>query len=111
MLGRMAPRWRKVLRDLSGSKARTALVVLSIAVGVFAVGTITTTRLILNQDLGGAYRASNPQAAALFTDKPFGEDVPSIARRVDGVADAEAVNQATLRVKVGANEWRALRLT
>ncbi len=34
------PRWRKVLRDLWSNKTRTLLVVLSIAVGVFAVGTI-----------------------------------------------------------------------
>ena len=35
-----SPRWRKVLRDLWGNRRRTLLVVLSIAVGVFAVGTV-----------------------------------------------------------------------
>ena len=40
------PRWSKVLSDLWGDKTRTALVVASIAVGVFAIGTIITTFVI-----------------------------------------------------------------
>ena len=32
--------WHKVWRDLAHNKARTALVVLSIAVGVFALGVV-----------------------------------------------------------------------
>ncbi|MEJ2557520.1 MAG: hypothetical protein P8186_15085 [Anaerolineae bacterium] len=38
----ISPRWRKVLRDLWHNKARTVIVVLSIAVGVFAVGMIVS---------------------------------------------------------------------
>ncbi len=48
-------RWRKVLRDVWSSKLRTVLVVLSIAVGVFAVGTIATSRIILERDLNVDY--------------------------------------------------------
>ena len=33
----MRPRWRKVISDLIDNKVRTLLVVLSIAVGVFAI--------------------------------------------------------------------------
>jgi len=36
----LAPRWRKVLRDLRSSPLRTVLATLAIAVGVFAVGVI-----------------------------------------------------------------------
>jgi len=36
----MQPRWRKTLSDLWDNKVRTALVVISIAVGVFSVGMI-----------------------------------------------------------------------
>ena len=36
----LRPRWRKVFRDLWLNKNRTVVVVLSIAVGVFAIGTI-----------------------------------------------------------------------
>ncbi len=40
------PRWAKVLADLTENKTRTLLVVLSIAVGVFAVGMVTDTYLV-----------------------------------------------------------------
>ena len=33
-------RWRKIFRDLGGNKTRTILVVLSIAIGVFAIGAV-----------------------------------------------------------------------
>lgn len=36
----MKPRWRKVLHDLVDNRARTLLVVFSIAVGVFSIGVI-----------------------------------------------------------------------
>lgn len=49
----LSPRWRKVLRDLWSNKTRTALVVLSIAIGVFAIGMITGARVIMNRDLLG----------------------------------------------------------
>ena len=43
----MRPRWRKVLKDLWTNYERTALVVLSITIGVFAVGVITGLYVII----------------------------------------------------------------
>ena len=54
------PRWSKVLADLWDNKTRTLLVVLSIAVGVFAVGTIVNAFNILNTDIDASYAAVNP---------------------------------------------------
>jgi putative ABC transport system permease protein len=107
----ISPRWRKVLRDLSSNRARTALVVLSIAVGVFAVGTVTSTRTILAHDLRLAYGATNPASATLVTSVPFDDDLVRTARHVDGVADAEGVRRANVRVKTGPTEWKTLQLT
>ena len=45
----LSPRWRKVLRDLWGNRARTMLVVLSIAVGVFAVGMIAGSQVLFSR--------------------------------------------------------------
>ena len=64
------PRWPKVIRDLWGAKARTVLVVLSIAVGVFALGAIASARVILTRDLSEGYRAVNPSNAMILTE-PF----------------------------------------
>jgi putative ABC transport system permease protein len=46
----MGPRWRKVLSDIWGNKTRTILVVLSIAIGVFAVGAVAHMNLIVGRD-------------------------------------------------------------
>ena len=107
----LPPRWRKVLRDLRRNVTRTVLVVLSIAVGVFAVGTIVSTRTVLSHDLSTGYLASQPASAMLFLNQPFGEDVVRLVRRVDGVAWADGVRETTVRVQVGPNEWKQLRLT
>jgi putative ABC transport system permease protein len=64
----LSPRWRKVLRDLWSNKTPTILVVLSIAVGVFAVGMITGSRVILRHDMSAAYVASRPYNATLYTE-------------------------------------------
>ena len=106
-----SPRWRKVLRDLAGSKARTALVVLSIAVGVFAVGAITSTQLLFSSRLSEAYAAIAPASARLFLNQPFGAELAESAARVEGVAAAEGVRGVTVRVKTGPDQWRALHLT
>ena len=43
----LAPRWHKVVRDLTGHRLKTVLVVLSIAVGIFAVGVVMGGRGVL----------------------------------------------------------------
>ncbi len=54
------PRWRKVFHDLIGSFSRTALVVLSIAVGVFSIGVIVGAYVIISHDMSASYAANNP---------------------------------------------------
>ena len=85
----MSPRWRKVARDLWGNKTRTALVVLSVAVGVFAVGMITASRVILTRGLADDYAASRPSSATIYTNDPFDDDLVDAARQTRGVEEAE----------------------
>jgi putative ABC transport system permease protein len=56
----MRPRWRKVIHDLIDNKSRTLLVVLSIAVGVFSIGVIAGTFMIISNDMSKGYAANNP---------------------------------------------------
>ncbi|MEJ2746439.1 MAG: FtsX-like permease family protein [Anaerolineae bacterium] len=84
----LKPRWKKVLRDLWGNKVRTILVVLSIAIGVFAIGMIVGTQTLLREDLAVAWKATNPASATLYTD-PFDADFLHTVKRLDGVATAE----------------------
>ncbi len=76
----LKPRWRKVLADLWENKSRTILVVLSIAIGVFAVGMIAGAYVIISQDLDLSYAAANPANIEIIT-RPFDEEyVNSVAR-------------------------------
>ena len=63
-----SPRWRKVIRDLWGNKVRTLLVVLSIAVGVFAVGMITGTQETAVAALDASWNSTSPATITLYTD-------------------------------------------
>jgi putative ABC transport system permease protein len=105
----LSPRWRKVLRDLWGNKTRTMLVVLSIAVGVFAVGMIVSTQIMLSNDLSVSYAATDPASAELFP-AAFDEELVQVVRRMDGVREAEGRRSVSVRLKVGPDEWRTLNL-
>ena len=66
--GRLAPRWRKVLRDVWQHKPRTLLVVLAIAIGILGAGAVLDTWLLLRSATRSEYQASNPAAATLRID-------------------------------------------
>ena len=51
--------FRKIFRDLWRSKGRTALAVLSIFIGVFAVGAISGMSELLPARMIGSYRETN----------------------------------------------------
>lgn len=103
-------RWRKVLRDLGVARTRTVLVVLSIAVGVFAVGTIAGSNALLQAGLRAQYLASKPASATLSTTG-FGSDIVDAVRGMPGIADAEARRSVTVRLRTGPQTYRELQLT
>src|SRR3712207_7947358 len=78
----LRPRWRKVLRDLWSNKSRTALVVLSIAVGVFAIGMVLGSRVILLRDLSATWMSVNPASATLSTEA-FDDDLDRKSTRLN----------------------------
>ena len=71
----LAPRWRKVLRDLWSNKTRTILVLLSISVGVSAIGMVMGSQIMVDQNLPAAYAAVNPSNAVMFSLDTFGDDM------------------------------------
>ncbi len=68
-------RWRKILKDIWGNKTRSLLVVLSIAVGVAAIGMIRTAQEVIQHDLYGPFRATNPASAELYITPLFDQDI------------------------------------
>ncbi len=91
-------RWRKVWRDLLEHRVRSLLVVLSIAVGVMAVGTIAGANALLERNLEDGYAATKPSSASLFTTVPFDQGLVDVVRRMPGVAEAEGRRSATARI-------------
>ncbi len=104
-------RWRKVMRDLWLNRTRTILVVLSIAVGVFAVGVIATTQIVLSSQLNESYMSINPSSASILTFTPFGESVIKAVEKMPEVAEADARRMVTVRLKLGEDRWQMMELT
>ncbi len=106
----VSPRWRKVLADLWSNKTRTLLVVLSIAIGVFAVGMIADSRIRLLRGLSEQYLDGNPFSAVVTTIEPFDDELVQTVGKMDGVAAAEGRGGVTVRLKVGPDQWKNLQL-
>jgi putative ABC transport system permease protein len=102
-------RWRKVLRDLSTNKIRTMLVVLSIAVGVFAIGMVAGTYEIISRDLSSSYNAVNPAMATIYSST-FKEEFVETIRKIKGVTGAEGRRTLSVRVEVAPDKWQKLEL-
>jgi putative ABC transport system permease protein len=92
-------RWIKAARELWLNKTRTILVVLSIGVGVFTVGTIANAWIVLLDDLNTAYLATNP-ASAVLTVEPFGDDLVAAVEGTREVAGAEGRRNALVKVGI-----------
>jgi putative ABC transport system permease protein len=81
---------QKILADLSSSKVRSILVVLSILVGVFAVGVVATSFSLIQKDMSADYLAANPHTARLYTSAPFSSSDAVVVLEVPGVEAFEA---------------------
>ena len=104
----MKPRWRKVLHDLFDNKARTLLVVFSIAVGVFSIGVIAGAYQIISHDMSASYSANVPANIELRMAN-FDEDVLTSIHNQHDVQDAEGRRVFNMRVRVpGTEKWTTL---
>ena len=75
-------RWIKIFKDIWDHKTRSLLVILSIAVGVAAVGMINNAKSMIERDLFGPYLAGNPALVQIYVS-PFDK---SLANAVAGHA-------------------------
>jgi putative ABC transport system permease protein len=108
--GVIAPRWRKVVRDIAGTPLRTALAVAAMVAGTFGVGTILTSYSVLHRELKTTYTDTRPSSAILLLDAPVTDAIVAAARGVEGVADAEARPVIVGRLRIGNEQWMPLTL-
>jgi putative ABC transport system permease protein len=106
----LSAQWHKVLNDLWGNKSRTLLIVLSIAVGLFATGAIVSTQQVLSSQMSQGYAATLPANVTLRTLEPFDEDFVRSVRTMKDVQDAEGRRSMDLRIQTQSGKWLSLRL-
>ncbi len=105
----LRPRWSKVFTDLWGDKTRTGLVVASIAAGVFAVGMIISSYVIMSEDVNRSYAAVNPPNIEVMTD-PFDQDLVDVISKVPGVDEVEGRFILAARARRGTEDWKTMTL-
>jgi len=103
----MRPRWSKVLQDLWSNRTRSALVILSIAVGLFALGMIVTIDQVIEEDRDVSYRAIYP-ANVYLSLAGFDETLLTKTAHQAGVDRAQALRIAAFRVLARDGQWKAL---
>jgi putative ABC transport system permease protein len=101
--------WRKIWRDLMHSRARTALVVLSIAVGVFVLGVLLGAHGMMVDGLEREWRASIPVHITLWGR--FDEEVEHVVLRDEAVVDVERLADTTLLWRLESEaDWHEARV-
>jgi putative ABC transport system permease protein len=105
----LSPRWKKIAGDIVQGQGRMVMMVIAIALGVFAVAAISTTYAILSRELNRSYQATNPATALLDVDSLDAATVAGVKEQ-PGIAWAEAGGRMVGRVEVRTNEWLPLLL-
>jgi putative ABC transport system permease protein len=99
--------WHKVWYDLWHNKLRTLLVVLSIAVGVFALGATFGMAEQMLPAMDAAHQSSSPSHATLYLTQPVDRDTLLALRKTPGVENVEPLNLVQIRWKKHhEDEWR-----
>jgi putative ABC transport system permease protein len=82
---------------------RTLLVVLSIAVGVFAVGMIAGAYVIISNDMSASYASTNPANIEIWT-QPFDNGLIKVLEKVEGVKEVEGRRFVNVRARAESKE-------
>jgi putative ABC transport system permease protein len=105
----LSTRWKKLRGDIEQAEGRLLMMVIAVAVGVFAVACISTSYAILRREIVRNYLSTEP-AAALFDVDVINQAVLDGVRAQEGITGAEAAGRVTGRIEVRPNEWLPLLL-
>ena len=84
----MSSRWKKVWADFWSNKSRTFLTIITIAVGVLAVGFNSNLGQYMAESMESDYLSASPSEATVYAG-PLDDDMVKIAREVPGVDAVE----------------------
>ena len=96
--------WYKVWSDLWENKVRTTLAVLSIAVGVFAIGAIFGMVDQLLSGMDRAHQAVNPSHILMALDERIDQNLVDGLKNIRGIEDIEALNEVAARYKINPED-------
>lgn len=100
----LAPRWRKLRADLFHRRSRTVLAVLSLIVGIFAIGTIHLATSDVVQSFNRNFKATNPPSAVI-TVNSFEPALVDAVREHHAVGQVEGRQRLQVRVRAGEGKW------
>lgn len=83
---------------------------LSIAIGVTAIGMVMGAQNIVDETLPAAYAAVNPASGTVFAINTFDDTMIESIRRMDEVAEAEGQRYVSIRFLDSAGDWRVATL-
>jgi putative ABC transport system permease protein len=99
--------FRKVWRDLWRNKGRTLMVIMSISVGVMAVGMVVSANTLVLGQMAGSHIESNPSHGILWLRGIVDEDMIQSLERLPSVKDIEGYSDSDVHWKRTLDgEWR-----
>ncbi|MFZ5893326.1 MAG: ABC transporter permease [Myxococcota bacterium] len=105
----MAPRWRKLWRDVWLQRGRMLLMIAAITVSLMGVGTILGTHAIMSREVPRSYLSTRPASASLELREEVSPALIQAVRALPSVSAAEAGEIVAARAKVGL-DWVPLLL-
>ncbi len=105
----MKTRYRKVIRDLTSNYSKNIMLVLSIAVGVFGLGTILGGYSVIKREMVANYMGSVPASATIELEDTISNELITDIRRLPGIEVAERHATIEARMQVEGN-WHRLLL-
>jgi len=98
--------FRKVWRDLWLNKGRTLMVIMSISVGVMAVGMVVSGNSLVIGQMAGSHVESNPSHGLLYLAGLIDEDTIRSLERIPSVEDIEGFADSSVHWKTSLDaEW------
>lgn len=103
------PRWQKVLSDLWKNKSRSLLTIASIAVGLLAIGVVTSLYFLMNHDMSAGFFAINPANIQIQTGL-FDHSLVKHIERMEGVKAVEPARETSIQIMTTSGNWNPLDL-
>ncbi len=101
---------KKIVRDLAKAPGKTALLVLAIALGVVAIGSILDAYAVLSREIQANYLGTMPAMATIkLESQGVSDELDQVVASLPGVAAVEKRAMILARMKIGP-DWLPLLL-